>query len=199
MLMMAIFAKNQLQPKEVQWAMAKQDNAGKIGVMSLGMGDGSTGDRRTLSALAGEVTHLVDKGKVVNVVYLGFSKAFDTVSPSILLEKLDTHGLDGFTLSCIKNCLDGQAQIVVVNGINSSWQLVTSGVPQSSVFGLVRFNVFINNLDEGIECTVSNFTNNTELGRSGYMLEDINLFRDSQRLRNLNISEVSDKEGKGRS
>jgi len=53
------------------------------------------------------VTHLVDERKAEDVVYLGFSKAFDTVSHSILLEKLATHGLNGCTLRWIKNWLDG--------------------------------------------------------------------------------------------
>ncbi|GAB0194988.1 mitochondrial enolase superfamily member 1 [Grus japonensis] len=68
-----------------------------------------------------KVIHLVDEGKAVDVVYLDFSKAFDTVSHSILLEKLAAHGLDGCTLRWVKNWLEGQAQRVVVNGVKSSW------------------------------------------------------------------------------
>ena len=41
-----------------------------------------------LISFCDQVTHLVDEGKAVDVVYLHFSKALDTVSHSILLEKL---------------------------------------------------------------------------------------------------------------
>ena len=44
------------------------------------------------------VTGLVDERKAVDVVYLDFRKAFETVPHSILLEKLAAHGLDGCTL-----------------------------------------------------------------------------------------------------
>ena len=51
------------------------------------------------------VTQLVDKGKAVDVVYLDFSDAFDTVSHSILLGKLAARGLDSFTLCGVRNWL----------------------------------------------------------------------------------------------
>jgi len=80
-----------------------------------------------LISFCDQVTRLVDKGKAVDVIYLDFSKAFDTAPHSILLEKLDDHGLDGCTLHWIKDSLNGQTQRVVVNGAKSSWQPVMSG------------------------------------------------------------------------
>ena len=68
-----------------------------------------------------QVTRLVDEGKAVDMVHLGFSKAFDTVSHSILLQKLAVRGLDRYTLGWVRNWLEGQAQRVVVNGAKSSW------------------------------------------------------------------------------
>ena len=50
----------------------------------------------------------------IDVDCLDFSRAFNTVSHSILLEKLAAHGLDRYTLCWVKNWPDGQAQGVVV-------------------------------------------------------------------------------------
>jgi len=54
-------------------------------------------------------------------VYLNFIKAFNTVSHSILLEKLVACGLNRYSLSWVKIWLEGWAQRMVVNGVTSSW------------------------------------------------------------------------------
>lgn len=61
------------------------------------------------------------------------------------------------------NWLGDHSQRVVVNGCMCSWRLMVSDVPWRSILVLVLFNIFINDIDNGIKRSHSKLASDTKM------------------------------------
>ena len=87
----------------------------------------------------------------VDCIYLDLKKAFDKVSHTKLIWKLEnTGGAKGKLLSWMKDFLQDRKMCTVIRGEHSEWEQVTSGVPQGSVLAPIMFIVFMNDLGTNI-------------------------------------------------
>jgi len=129
-----------------------------------------------LLAFLDRISHCVENGDNVDVIYLDFAKAFDKVPHHRLKLKLRAHGISGKILNWIQEWLFNRKQRVCLRGYTSSWQLVLSGIPQGSVLGPLLFLIYINDIDKGILNWLLKFADDTKV------FGVVNNSGDSQRL-----------------
>ena len=113
-----------------------------------------------------EWTDVIDSGSGLDIIYLDFSKAFDTVPHKRLLKKLHGYGIQGNVHGWLKAFLTDRKQLVSVGSSESRWGNVLSGVPQGSVLGPILFLLYVNDIPNLIKSGIKMFADDVKVYRA---------------------------------
>ena len=88
----------------------------------------------------------LDNSHIPCAIFLDLSKAFDTVNYKILLRTLIYYGLGNVAYNLIENYVTNRNHFVKFRNVKSKLIPMLIGVPQGSIFGLLLFSIYINEL-----------------------------------------------------
>ena len=117
----------------------------------------------------------LERGGVIGIASMDLSKAFDSVSHSLLLGKLAKKGLGGGCLRWLETYLTERTQQVKFKEATSEIETVRSGVPQGSVLGPILFIAFTADLVDHLEndCIVKAYADDTQLMIGGKTRQEV--------------------------
>ena len=81
----------------------------------------------------------MDSGKLIGAIYLDLTKAFNTISYNVLIDKLPKFGIRVKSLDWFVDYLFNKSQTVEINGCRSGVKPIVSSVPQGFILGLLLF------------------------------------------------------------
>ena len=106
-------------------------------------------------------------------IFLDVRKAFDSISHSILLKKLEHYGILGVENFWLKNYLENRTQRVKIGQVTSDENLITCGVPQGSILGPLLFILYVNDLPHASQLLSILFADDTALMFSSNSIQDL--------------------------
>lgn len=99
---------------------------------------------------------------------IDLSKAFDTVSHNILLNKLHYYGVRGLSNDWMNSYLSDRYQFTQVENYKSSIESISCGVPQGSILGPLLFLIYVNDIWMSCGLKVLSFADDTTVLAHGH-------------------------------
>lgn len=146
----------------------------------------AVGTQDAIVKLTSEVCMALDQSKKVLAIFLDLAKAFDTVCPTLLLEKLESRiGITGVALQWFRSYLSNRQQSVGLYGSVSNTRLIQYGVPQGTVLGPILFVLYINDLlsIQMDSCQILSFADDTVLLLKGEDWDGVSLLAERSLVR----------------
>ena len=118
-----------------------------------------------LSEVVDCLYELMDQKKHAAIISLDLSKAFDSISHDLLLNKLSKMGIGESSILWIKSYLTNRHQVTKFKEFTSTEQLIKAGVPQGSIIGPLLFLCFTNDLYEAFDkgCSIVSYADDTQI------------------------------------
>lgn len=119
------------------------------------------------------ITSAFSRNNQVDCIYLDFAKAFDRVSHSHLISKLSSIGISGSLILFLESYLRDRLLQVKCGTAVSAPIHASSGVPQGSHLGPFLFNLFINDIGDGLGAQLLLFADDAKLFQEITSRQDI--------------------------
>ena len=135
-----------------------------------------------LTVVTDQIFKNMDNKRISLLTLCDLSKAFDSVSHPILIEKIKLAAVDAFWF---EDYLKDRSQSVRLNNTVSTQTSTLYGVPQGSILGPILFNLFVNDMAHYItNCSLTQYADDTQFLHSGTLSELPNIISEAEQTLN---------------